>query len=709
VKYDALNNRWIYSSLYIRPSDGLQGLCVHRSTDDGASWTNPLEVTPAFVPNNFADKALMDIDAVTGRILISWTHFGASGPAIRTTFSDNGGVNWSPAVTVGTPPAGFMGVQGSVPRFGPGNTAYVAWQLTGAGRNVGFSRSTTDGAAWTAPFNLTTLYADEDQVLGIDRVNTYPSMAVDLANGRVYVVYQVNDASGTGDIGFQRSTDGGISFSPRILINSNPGGDRAQFYPWVTVDQSSGRVHVVWYDQDALATGDMTEQMHTSTIDGGITWSRPTPLVDRPFHAGYGNDTSQPNLGDYSQSVARNGVHHGTWVGNSVSPRFDEGQPADGSMFTPDAYHDATSDAQPVAALRLVEEGVVFTESNCVSGANGFFDPGEIGDFTFPIENYTTNPIVSPVTYTGVVATLSTVTPDVTIPQPTQSYGDVAPGSTAANAVPFQVQLAPSFVPGTHVDLALTVSTSLGQSTELLYRLATGSPGTTTVLLSEDFNGVAPPALPPNWTATTGTGAADPWVTSTALTTTNAAFHDNDGAAAEWMRLASPGFTVPDPGAGVESYLTVDFDVVANLEDDAGAIVRAFDGLFLRITDNTAGALVRPVLAEAFAERINTGNVNHYPKHLPRSADPNYFQDMSVWSGQLGSAATPSHVSMTLAGPGLVGRTIDLRFEYTEDSSSNCGADPCGVAVDVVVVRHVVSADLHCNIVPVELTGFMVE
>ena len=31
------------------------------------------------------------------------------------------------------------------------------------------------------------------------------------------------------------------------------------------------------------------------------------PLTERPFHAGWGNDTGQPNLGDYSQAVAQHG------------------------------------------------------------------------------------------------------------------------------------------------------------------------------------------------------------------------------------------------------------------------------------------------------------------------------------------------------------------------------------------------------------------
>ena len=35
----------------------------------------------------------------------------------------------------------------------------------------------------------------------------------------------------------------------------------------------------------------------------------------------------------------------------------------------------------------------------------------------------------------------------------------------------------------------------------------------------------------------------------------------------------------------------------------------------------------------AFDRKFNTGQIEHYPKHLPRSNDPDYFEDMSAWAG----------------------------------------------------------------------------
>jgi hypothetical protein len=48
------------------------------------------------------------------------------------------------------------------------------------------------------------------------------------------------------DIVFQRSTGKGLTFSAPLELNAAPGEDRPQWFPWVTVDSTSGRVHVFY-------------------------------------------------------------------------------------------------------------------------------------------------------------------------------------------------------------------------------------------------------------------------------------------------------------------------------------------------------------------------------------------------------------------------------------------------------------------------------
>src|SRR5882672_4471952 len=118
------------------------------------------------------------------------------------------------------------------------------------------------------------------------------------------------------------------SRSPRRSRSTGrPGLDRAQWFPWVTVDTTTGRVCVLYYDQGIAASGDLSETTVQYSDDGGLTWNEPMPLTDRPFHAAYGNDTGQPNIGDYNQAVAQNGELFATWSGNPPLVLFTNGQP----------------------------------------------------------------------------------------------------------------------------------------------------------------------------------------------------------------------------------------------------------------------------------------------------------------------------------------------------------------------------------------------
>ncbi|HRI64083.1 MAG TPA: hypothetical protein PK156_07590, partial [Polyangium sp.] len=706
IKFDPTRNIFVYSSIYIRPSDSVQGMSIHTSNADGSAWSNPIEVGPAFISGQSADKEFIDINPVTGRLHITWTHFSTMPTRILTTYTDDLGATWAPAIQIVQAPTGG-GVQASVPRVLPGttnanSTIYAVWRnsapTTGL-RNVGCSRSLDGGATWEAPVNLdATSFPPEDQILGMDRVNTSPAMAVDHTTGRVYVVYQRNGPGGTGDIALQTFI-GACQTAPAILLSSNPGSDRAQFVPFISVDQSNGRVHVGWYDQDAASSGDLIETMHTYSANQGTSWSPPTPVTDRPFRAGFGNDTSQPNLGDYNQSVALNGKLYTVWAGNTVRPRYDEGQPTSAQLFTPDMYFDMTADSQVIAPVRIVDS-TTSDNAFCMTGSNGLPDPGETIDLQVKLENYVANPVVGATTISGISATLSTSTPGVTINTATRTYADLAPLASSNATLPFNFSLASNFQPGKVIDFLLTVVTNQG-TTELPLRVNTGIDGTPFVMINEDFTttpiGTTTGSAWQSVKQTNGTNAlVTHWLVSQALTPgNNAAYHDEAGVVS-WIRLYSPQVVVPTFTG--ESRVTIDFDLVYDLEEEPSKLVEAYDGMTLRITDSTTGQTLRSVLAEAFAEQIKTGTVNHYPKHLLRSSNTNYLEDMSVWSGPSGGV---QHVSMRFPAEGMTGRTIQLRFEYTQDTSGVCtdvgpGRGPCGIAIDNIKVNTVRQISASC-------------
>src|SRR5262249_54103305 len=150
----------------------------------------------------------------TGRLIATWARISSGGYQIRATLSDDGGLSWSAVQTIST--TGTI-VTGPIPRFyaplgATDSTSYIFVAFrhitrngTSAGlANVSFVRSPDGGATWTTPFDLGPNFTGDDDILGVDRTNTNPSMAVDPGSGNIYVVYQANNSYGEGDIVFQR-------------------------------------------------------------------------------------------------------------------------------------------------------------------------------------------------------------------------------------------------------------------------------------------------------------------------------------------------------------------------------------------------------------------------------------------------------------------------------------------------------------------------
>jgi len=703
---------FVYSSILVAKfsaTAAVQTMGIHRSTDCGHTWTGPFEVTAATNPNGFldasgnpvdaADKEFIGVDPATGRLMISWTNFtpvAIGGIEMSTAYSDNAfsgnPPTWSPRQVVSaTEPDG----QSSVPRFaGNGTNAYVVWRRFPSfySNTIAFARSTDNGNTWKPAVDLTSEFFTTDAEIGNDRPNNSPSLAVDQRSGNVYVVYANNNSQDGSDIYLQRSTNRGVSFSPPIILNSRPGNDRAQWFPWVTADSSSGRVWVFYYDQGVATSGDLTQVSFTFSDNGGRSWSQPAALTDRTFHAGWGNDTGQPNLGDYNQAVAQNGEMFAVFAQASRPPAgFIDGQPTSASFTVPDVIFKRLTgkdrEHRP-APVDLVS--VSFTDS----GGNGFIDANETINLRAVLRNYVTN-LLNARRLREPRATLTTSTPNVAITRRSSNLRDLSPG--ASDTANFTLRTLSGFVPGTPIELAISVSGDDTGSTVLPNTLFTGTP-VPTELFSENFESAAPGALPTGWSSVHGAGAnVVPWTTRNDFCGgSNGAFHINandgpaDGSPSRWERLISPAVVIP-PDA---EYVTLDMDVCYDTEDDPNFNILAYDGMFLRITDLTSGRILRSVLLEAFEDEFTTGSIQSMPKHEPRSGDPGYFPngDMAMWAGYSNG---PQHVHLRL--PGMAGSTVQFRFEFAQDGGGICSDvrpthTDCGISVDNISLKGVVSA-----------------
>jgi subtilisin family serine protease len=105
-----------------------------------------------------------------------------------------------------------------------------------------------------------------------------------------------------------------------------------------------------------------------------------------------------------------------------------------------------------------------------LKGGNGnqSVDPDECNDLWIAVRNDGYGAA------TNIFATLSTITPGVTILQPNSTYPDLAQGKTGTNALAFRVSTSPAFACGTAVNLKL-VTTYAGRADTNNFVLSSGS------------------------------------------------------------------------------------------------------------------------------------------------------------------------------------------------------------------------------------------
>ena len=216
------------------------------------------------------------------RIYLSWTYFdtwGSSNPldssCIYLSWSSDGGESWADSVRIsdkkGNATGGVYSSHGSYPATGPGGEVYVAWF---GPDGLMFDRSLDLGLTWLPQdINVTQghvnwIYSIPGIYLGV----TFPSIACDRSggpcHGNIYICWADKRNGGNNtDVFIARSTDGGLTWSSPIRVNDDPPG-RHQFFPFITVDQVTGKVWIAFYDRRNY-TDSNTDVWMAVSEDGG--------------------------------------------------------------------------------------------------------------------------------------------------------------------------------------------------------------------------------------------------------------------------------------------------------------------------------------------------------------------------------------------------------------------------------------------------------
>ena len=165
------------------------------------------------------------------------------------------------------------------------------------------ARSTDGGVTWTAPVALNT-NARKDS-----RDDGYPQVTTDGQGTWVAAWRSWDSLGGTigtdTDILVARSTDGGVTWTAPAPLNSNAGSDAGDdFWPQVTTD-GQGVWIAVWYSLDSLrgTIGTDRDILVARSTNGGVTWTAPAAL-----NSNAGNDAGN----DYYPEVTTDG--QGVWI-----------------------------------------------------------------------------------------------------------------------------------------------------------------------------------------------------------------------------------------------------------------------------------------------------------------------------------------------------------------------------------------------------------
>jgi hypothetical protein len=340
----------------------LSRVVCHKKQGMTSAWSD--ESFTAVYNDYDIDKEWATYDPVTNNLYTSWTRFNTWASSNPQDSSDiflarsvNGGLSWDSQKLIssvgGNASAGFGSVHGSYPTTGPNGEVYITW-WSPAG--IMFDKSTDQGETWLDnDINITGFPVQ--WIVGIPGIQTgvsFPVTACDRSNGphngTIYVTWSdkrsgANDA----DIWLAKSIDGGDSWSAPKRVNDDAPG-RHQFFNYVTVDQVTGKVYVVFYDRRNY-TDTKTDVYLAISDDGGETFSN-YRISDSPF-APYGTLF----FGHYIGVAARNDHVFATWMrmdagelslwGVSIDPETvgmptEPAVPYSLAQNTPNPFHEST-------------------------------------------------------------------------------------------------------------------------------------------------------------------------------------------------------------------------------------------------------------------------------------------------------------------------------------------------------------------------------
>lgn len=265
-------------------------IVVASSANGGSTWSGQGVVVDHWATSDLEDKNLYALDRnpaspYYGRHYTCWDR----GNNELFAYSANCGSTWT---EVDLPAAGSgtldLGCEIAVEDNG---TVHLVFDTLTCGTDtcsneqMFYTRSTNGGAAWSTPtlvqdFNLVSFSnANKPGAQDSRGINPFGAVEVDnsggACDGTLYTVfsdYAAGQSADNTDIWLARSTNGGASWLAPVRVNDDGAGGKAQFHPYMMVDQSNGAVVVAWHDARNSASNHEVDYYLARSVDCGLSF-----------------------------------------------------------------------------------------------------------------------------------------------------------------------------------------------------------------------------------------------------------------------------------------------------------------------------------------------------------------------------------------------------------------------------------------------------
>ncbi|MGZ3900968.1 MAG: hypothetical protein ACXVNM_04605 [Bacteroidia bacterium] len=295
-------------------------IIVNRSEDFGKTYTNCEDFGKNGKKVQY--KHWVCVDQKTNVIHAAWTQFNkfeSNQPGdtsiIRYSKSLDGGKRWTEpkrlSYYAGDCKNSDSTVMGASVCLSPGGDVYICW----AGpKGIVFQKSLNDGESWLAEERIIHPIKNgwNYKVNGVYNANGLPSMACDLSNGaykgRIYICWSdEKNGEKNKDVFLIYSDDKGENWTDPILVTYHP-NHKEQFMPAITIDQSTGNVYIIYYDQENFYEEGMTDVYMAVSKNGGLKFDL-YKINDKPFMP-----LKDGSFGDCTGISACNGVVRPIWM-----------------------------------------------------------------------------------------------------------------------------------------------------------------------------------------------------------------------------------------------------------------------------------------------------------------------------------------------------------------------------------------------------------